>query len=135
MSAKYKFGSKEIQNFLTQSNDIRFKYFVKRVADWGEVWGLKGSDGWVMSADETGKQVAVFWPFAEFAELCSTGLWEGTIPTSISIEAYTTRWLPGLEKDGRLVGVFPNLLKQAAVINPMQLLHIINDAREELELE
>ena len=135
MSNKYKFGNKEIEMVLAQSNEVRFDYFIKRVADWGEVWGLKGSDGWVMSADETGKQVAVFWPFAEFASLCSVDEWEGTFPASISIEAFTTRWLPGLEKEARLVGIFPNLLKQASVIKPIKLLQIINSEIESLESE
>jgi hypothetical protein len=133
MEAKYQFGRDEIAQVLLQPNEVRYEYFVKRVSDWELVWSLKGVDGWVMSADETGNEIAVFWPFEDYAKLCANGAWQGTVPKSIDIEAFLSRWLPGLYKDRRRVGIFPNLLKQASVVDPMKLKEQIEAEREKFE--
>jgi hypothetical protein len=121
MNTGYKFENNEIENVLRQNNETRYVYFIKRVADWEEVWGLKGEDGWVLSADDAGNQVAVFWPFKEYAKLCATGAWIQTVPMKIELPTFIDRWIPGLNQDGRLVGVFPNLAKQASVVAPLVL--------------
>jgi hypothetical protein len=130
---KYPLVRAEIDNVLRQTNVVRYNYFVKRVADWGEVWSLKGTDGWVLSGDSTGKEVAMFWPFREYAELCIKDEWSETIPTKIKLAAFLDRWLPGLSEDGLLVGVFPNLAGQAAVIDPLILKRHLEDEMEGLE--
>jgi hypothetical protein len=125
---KYPLVQAEIDNVLRQTNEVRYDYFVKRVADWGEVWSLKGADGWVLSGDSTGNiEVAMFWPFMEYAKLCIKDEWSETIPTKIKLAAFLDRWLPGFKKDGRLVGVFPNLAGQAAVIDPLVLKRHLED--------
>jgi hypothetical protein len=132
MNDGYRLGDNEVDNVLRQTNQIRFEYFVKRVADWGEVWGLKGENGWVLSADDTGNQIAAFWPFKEYANLCSTGSWSQTEPTKIELSSFLDRWLPGLKQDGFFVSVFPNLAGQASVTDPLVLKEYLESEMEGL---
>jgi len=76
--AEYRFGPSEVDAVLRARPEKRYAYFVNRVADWEEVWGLRNADGWVMSATDAGQQVAPFWPFRAFAERAAVGSWSNT---------------------------------------------------------
>jgi hypothetical protein len=53
----------------------RYAHFIGQVADWEEVWGLRGSGGWVLAADDDGRQLMPIWPHARYAEACAVGEW------------------------------------------------------------
>ena len=53
----------------------RFRYFVRKVTDFSEVWGLY-FEGWAMAASDSGQKALVFWPEKEFAEICATAQWK-----------------------------------------------------------
>ncbi|SEL57398.1 Protein of unknown function [Roseateles sp. YR242] len=133
MTDSYRFGTQEIESVLKQKNEVRFDYFIKRVADWGEVWGLKGPAGWVLLGDEQQNEVAVFWPFKEFAAICATGAWADSTPTSIDLDSFRARWLTGLERDGRRVAVFPNIERSASVLSAAELRARLEEELDNLE--
>lgn len=75
----------------------RYEYFIKKVSDFEEVWGLY-RDGWVQTGD--GKHTYIpFWPKKEFAELCATKEWDDCTPKRIQLEDFMAKWLPGMQKD------------------------------------
>lgn len=85
----------------------RYSHFVRRVADWEEIWGLRTSEGWVMVGDDSGKQMIPVWPHERYANACAIDDWADAAPTVIELEAWMTRWLPGMTRDGVQVAVFP----------------------------
>ena len=93
------------------SPEQRYDVFVETVAARGLVWGLTdqsdpASVTWV-TAEAEGVSAAPFWPEAEDAARCATDAWAGCLPASIALPVFLERWLPGLEKDGRVVSIFP----------------------------
>jgi hypothetical protein len=84
----------------------RYAYFIKRAASHGELWGLRGADGWVVAVDDDGNQHFPVWPHPRFAEACAEGPWKGETPVAIDIDEWVHAWLPDLEKDGMRVAVF-----------------------------
>ena len=46
----------------------RYEYFIKKVADFEEVWGLFDV-GWAISEDDNGNSLMPFWSKKEFANL------------------------------------------------------------------
>jgi hypothetical protein len=106
----------------------RYPYFVKRTADQESVWSLANEEGWVLGADDQGNHVAPFWPHERFALACADGDWAGTEARAISLDDFLTKWLPGLERDQRLIALFPTPEDKGVVVEPRRLL---TDLREE----
>ncbi|WP_254507648.1 DUF2750 domain-containing protein [Anatilimnocola floriformis] len=120
----------KIKNVLAKDARGRYDYFVSKVADFETVWGLK-LDKWVMVADGGGRPAAPFWPEEEFAKLCATDSFAGAVAASIPLDQFLERWLPGLERDGYLVAIFPKPNNQGTLRLPSQLR---TDIKCELEL-
>jgi hypothetical protein len=109
------------------SPDERFAYFVGKIADSDEVWGLH-KDGWALAADNAGREMMPFWPEQEFAELSARDKWSGYAGRSISLGDFVNKWLPGLTRDGRLVAVFPTPSDNAVMVEPRLLQESIAEA-------
>lgn len=100
-------NNKEFDAVIKLPANKRYEYFIKKVVDFEEVWGLY-NDGWAMTQDETGKMLMPFWPKKEFAEFCSIGEWSDYVPESIELEEFINDWLPGIKDDGYKVSIFWN---------------------------
>ena len=85
----------------------RYEHFVKRCADWEEVWGLRDEGGWVTTADDEGRAHFPVWPHPAYAAACAEGDWAGAEPEAIPLNEWRTAWLPGMKADDLPVTVFP----------------------------
>ena len=97
----------EIEAVLALDGPARFDHFVKRVADSEVAWGLWRGDGWVLMANDDGKQVFPMWPAREYAQLHCTQDWAGSEVRQIPLTELVGELLPKLEQRGILPGVFP----------------------------
>ena len=104
----------------------RHTYFVRKVADTQEVWGLH-HDGWA-TAQAGGKVAIPFWPEAAFAQACASGEWEHFQPRAIALDDFLAKWLLGMANNDQLASVFPMPQGGASVAAPADLLA---DLREE----
>ena len=59
-----------------------------------------------MGDDSNHKYIPV-WPHERYAEAFVRGDWAKAQATMIDLEAWMTRWLPGMARDGLFVAVFP----------------------------
>jgi hypothetical protein len=100
-----KITPKQIEAVLALPSNIRFKHFIKVVADWGEVWGLY-QDGWALAATDDGEPVFPLWPAKEYAQICAINEWSGYEPRSINLNNFLEVFLLKLKADGVLPGVF-----------------------------
>ena len=107
----------------------RYKYTIKKIADWGAVWSLRNEDGWVLYTDSSGKQCFPIWPHSVFATSCAADQWSNTVAEQIDLTSWLARWLPGLTRDKRGVAVFPSERENAVVVDPSKF---ESDIRTEL---
>lgn len=49
-------NQKELDSIIKQPPNIRYEYFIKKVADYEEVWGLY-DDGWATAQDDDGNML------------------------------------------------------------------------------
>ncbi|OON59590.1 hypothetical protein B0920_23690 [Massilia sp. KIM] len=100
-----KLGAQQLAAVVTLPGRDRYEYFVKRVADSQEVWGLY-QDGWALAKTDDGTLVFPMWPASDYASLCAEYEWDGYDAQAFSIEELLDDLLPQLEQDRVLPGIF-----------------------------
>jgi hypothetical protein len=128
-----KLRAKEIQGVLNTDGPTRYAHFVKQVADWQQVWGLRASDGWVSVSDESGIPMFPVWPHPHYAQLAAIDGWENAAPASIEVHEWVQTWLPGLTVDGSMIAVFPTPQLNGVVVAPEMLKTDIENELVKLE--
>jgi hypothetical protein len=94
-----------MQNLATTESAA--KRFFERVRASGEVWGLRDENGgWAQSPshDLEGASVILFWSDRAHASHCATAEWTQYVPAVIALREFANAWLPGMARDGVLVG-------------------------------
>lgn len=95
----------EINNLVRLDGPQRYQYFVKRVADTGQIWGLY-KDGWALVNDDTGQQYVPLWPAPEYANLCANNQWASYEAEPIEIHQFINEYLDELEKNSVGLAIF-----------------------------
>ena len=122
----------KLKQVLTLSGDERFDYLVRKVADLEEIWGL-AYDGWALSEDDSGQMAVPVWPEADFAAACATGDWAGMQPKPIALADFFEKWIPGMERDNRMVAVFPIPSGRGVFVNPSRLGDALKEEKQQYE--
>jgi hypothetical protein len=105
---------KEIERMLAEDGACRYEYFVRRVCETGEVWGLY-RDGWATLCEGERRHL-MFWPHEAYAARFRQGEWQAYEPRPIALDAFLERWLPGMKKEAIEPAVFPVAAGSTAVI-------------------
>ncbi|APO46016.1 hypothetical protein BS614_19600 [Paenibacillus xylanexedens] len=121
-------NQKELESVINRPASIRYEYFIKKVVDTEEVWGLY-ENGWSVTEDEKGNKSLPFWPKKEFAEYCATDDWKIYSSERIDLYEFIDEFLPNLKTEGYKPSIFFNKV-DSAVLN-VEIL--IEDLKAELE--
>lgn len=111
---------KEMKSVLALSGQERYGYFIERVADREEAWGLQNEEGWVLIGFADGEAFCL-WPHADYARACTVGDWSDCAPEPISFEELIGELLPALVRDSLRLAVFPTPEGEAVVVDPRDL--------------
>jgi hypothetical protein len=114
----YSLNAKHFASVLRLSGPDRYEYCVKRIADWGRVWGLQAEGEWVSAQDDNKTELFPIWPHPLFAEMCAHAQWAGTEPSSIDVHEWLEHWTADLIKGHRLVSVLPSPQGQGVPVPP-----------------
>lgn len=114
----------KIDNVINLTASERYKYFIRKISDFEEVWGLKDEEGWALMGND--EQVLFpIWCEMEFADLCK---WDKYQATAIPLNDFMEKLLPKLEEDNILLAVFPTPKGQG-------IIRKIADVRSDIEKE
>ena len=122
---------KEFDSVISLPGKHRYAYFIKKLADWEEVWSLWSEDGWVLAGDNQGHELVPVWPHERFASACISDDWAGCVPKVIPLRVWMDRWIPGMIRDRRLVSVFRTPSGESVLVSPERL---IEDLEKEISL-
>lgn len=122
--------NKKIKNLVCLSDEDKYHYFIRKVVDFEQIWGLF-NDGWALLTDESGNTIFPFWPEKEIAEICATNEWDGYEAKSISLDDFVEKWLPGLQNDSLLLNIFYVNQNKGKTVQPQDLLFDLNNEIEQ----
>lgn len=111
------------------SAEARQDYLVGAAVQDESVWILSSDQGMVMMSSD-GEQCLPIWPHPDFAAEWATGDWGDCSPDAVDLQSWQERWLPGMEADGVAVAVFPATDEETVVMDPRELLDLIESHRQ-----
>jgi len=108
----------------------RYKYFIKKIADFEELWTLKNDVGDLAISGADDKVLIAFWSAEDFTNSCQNGVWENYHPVKITMDELEEEILPMIREKGYLIDVFPVNNKSGFVVS---IDEFVRDLNEELE--
>jgi hypothetical protein len=124
---------KQYASVLALDGAKRFEHLVAQVADWGEVWGLRTTQGWMLVQDSTGSIAFPIWPHQRYAVGYNDATSSGCQAASIEVHDFIDEWLPRLSAEGTLIAAFPTLSDRAVFVEPQLLEAAIREELSRIE--
>lgn len=121
---------KKIENIFKLSAKERFSYFVRKVTDFEEVWGLSDGTEWALLGDNNNNKLFPVWPEKDFAEICANGPWNSYIPKLIKLEDFISKLSIKLDSEEINYAVFLTTENKGIIISPKELCEV-----PEMEIE
>ena len=97
MADPYQLSPQQQAGVVASDAEQRYKHFISRVADFGQVWGLRNAGGWFSFGTDDIENVFPVWPHPAYALACSVGPWAGAEAAPIEVHAFVNTWLPNFE--------------------------------------
>lgn len=85
--------------WMTLEAELRQSSFFDYLPSTLEVWGAENENGWVMSVNND-VECLPLWSHEVLARKWLDTFHPNAYPSKISLHEFTTRWLPGLNKNG-----------------------------------
>lgn len=81
--------------------------FFDEIVREGQVWTIRDSEGIPAPIGSDGKRTMPFWSLASRAEtiISSADAYAGFEKVAIPLSEWRTKWVPGLEQDGLMLGL------------------------------
>jgi hypothetical protein len=96
------------------------EYFIIRVAEVEEVWGLGDETGWVMRELE-GQTTLPVWPYQQLASQCAVRDWNDQKCKSVSLEHFMSHILMLLIDKDIQIEIMPAENSEGFIMDPQQL--------------
>jgi hypothetical protein len=117
----YEMNQAQFDQVISLSAEERYSHFISKVADWQQLWTLKGPDGFVLFGGDADQQCVPVWSHPDYATALAKDAWSDCSPHELNLEAFMSRWIPGMSKDNRMVAVFPTPEGKGTVVDPQRL--------------
>jgi hypothetical protein len=121
---------KELKAIAELDANDRYKYSIKRIADYENLWVLGDSEGLITYSDSQARLIFPIWPFKEFALLCRKDDFSGSEPEEITLDSFMDDYLPEFMKKKYMLSVLPLTSDRGSVV---EIDTFINDLKNELK--
>lgn len=113
----------EFELIASMSEAGLLEYFLTRVAEVEEVWGLGDDTGWIMR--ETGETTSLpVWPYRQLAIDSAEDEWQNQVANAVSLEHFIFNVLTMLIDANIMVEIMPGPNRQGQLMNPRELFQL-----------
>lgn len=120
----------EIENVSKLDSFKRYKYFIKKVADFEELWTLVDKNEDLALSEIENNSLVSFWTAEEFIKSNLDNGWKECVPLKISLDYFEETIIPFIIENDYLINIFPVNGRSGFVVN---INEFIRDLNEELE--
>jgi len=115
----------EYEAVISMTESELLEYFLTRVFETEEVWGLDDGAEWIMR--EQGAQASMpVWPYKKFASESAVGHWGGFQPQAESLEEFLQNTIMALIEENAMLEVMPRQSEVGCLISPQKLKSILD---------
>lgn len=101
------------------------EYFLLRIYETEEVWGLKEGGAYWMTYERDGRDTLPVFAYKRYADEAAVADWELLIPVADSLEFFMERTLPRLLEQDICLEIMPQQPGKGSIVTPRQLLSIL----------
>lgn len=116
----------------TMTDEELLEYFLFRILETDEIWGLKDGPNW-MTREIDGQETLPVWPFKRFASEAAVGDWQNFRPTTDSLEFFLDSTLYKQAANGVTIEIMPRTTAAGCLIHPKRLLTILENTMHSAE--
>ncbi len=122
---RYEPYQQEYASVPAMSDAELFDYFLSRVFENEEIWGLKEGGAYWMSYELDGHEVQPLFAYKRYAEEACVGDWEVLIPVAESLEYFLERSLNRLIEQNITLEIMPRKSAHGCLVAPQKLRSIL----------
>jgi len=101
-----KINKQEIESVSKLPVFERYKYFIKRVADFEIMYTLVDDDDNLAISEVEDKRLVSFWSASEFASICAIKEWQDYKIKEISLEEFEEEYIDTIAENDYLINIF-----------------------------
>ncbi|MGD0958652.1 MAG: DUF2750 domain-containing protein [Methylomonas sp.] len=105
------------------------EYFLYRISETDEVWGLKDGPHW-MTREIAGQETQPVWPYKRYAVDAAAGEWQDFKPLPESLEFFLYEILNKLTGQGIAIEIMPRAAGPGCLISPRRLFNLLENMRD-----
>ena len=128
-----KVSDKEISSVMALDPFKRYKYFIKKIADFKEVWTILDENNEYALSDLDDNTFISLWPANEFIESNLNEGWQNCKPIKFSLESVDEEILSFISNNNYLINVFPVNGKSGFVVSVKEFVRDLNKELEQYE--
>lgn len=127
---RYEPYSYEIAAIPTMDDAALLEFFLTRVYETEEIWGLNAGGGGWMTYKRNGEETLPVFAYKFFAEEGCVNEREAMVPVSESIEYFMETSLPDLIQDNVVLEIMPGKARRGSLVTAGQLYEILDNMIE-----
>lgn len=109
--------------------ESRYEIFLTMVSDDRDIWVLVNDNMEFLKiySEEYDIEYLPIWPHSDFTTYYTKHAAEKLTPKCLSVPDFFAKWVPGLERDGLSVCVFPNANSEVWIMEPSEVKSDLQD--------
>ncbi|MGD8569098.1 MAG: DUF2750 domain-containing protein [Gammaproteobacteria bacterium] len=126
---RYQPSQREKQEVESYNEKDRLHFFLTRVVESEEVWGLSNDHGWILK-EQNGHSILPVWPYESFASNCILEEWRGYTPGAVSLEHFIYRLLPLISEQNIQLEILPTASQPGGLVDANKLNELLESMLE-----
>jgi hypothetical protein len=105
------------------------EYFLYRIFETDEVWGLKQGQRW-LTREIDGQETLLVWPYKRYADEAAVADWQGLSPVADSLDYFIYQVLNKVASQGLMIEIMPRNFAAGCLIKPQRLFGFLDNMKD-----